>query len=166
MWRAARALSKLRPMRPVRSLLLLLVLVSTTPLSTACSKKIAEPGESDFKPAAPVPPDPGPATLQIIDDVVGTGKVAAAGDTVRVHYTGTLMSGKKFDSSRDRGKPFEFQVNMGRVIKGWDQGIMGMKVGGKRKLTIPASLAYGDKEQPGIPANSGLKFDLELLSIK
>jgi FKBP-type peptidyl-prolyl cis-trans isomerase FkpA len=136
--------------------------------ASGCNKRVDEPARSDFVPseASPSHEPPGPATLQIEDVVVGKGREVGSGDNVSVHYTGTLMSGKKFDSSRDHGKPFEFQVNMGRVIKGWDQGIMGMKVGGKRKLTIPASLAYGDKEQPGIPANSGLKFDLELLSIK
>jgi FKBP-type peptidyl-prolyl cis-trans isomerase FkpA len=166
MWRAARALSKLRPMRPVRSLLLLLVLVSTTPLSTACSKKIAEPGESDFKPAAPVPADPGPAELQTIDDVVGTGKAAKAGDTVRVHYTGTLMNGKQFDSSRDRGTPFDFTLGQGSVIKGWDQGVVGMRVGGKRRLVIPQALGYGEAgSPPNIPSKAGLKFDVELLDV-
>jgi FKBP-type peptidyl-prolyl cis-trans isomerase len=155
-------------MRTLSHVLALLVSLLVSLGASGCNKRVDELGRSDFVPseASPSTEPPGPATLQIEDVVVGKGREVVRGDNVSVHYTGTLMSGKKFDSSRDRGKPFEFQVNMGRVIKGWDQGIMGMKVGGKRKLTIPASLAYGDKEQPGIPANSGLKFDLELLSIK
>jgi FKBP-type peptidyl-prolyl cis-trans isomerase len=133
-----------------------------------CNKRVDEPGKSDFVPAeaGPSTEPPGPAILQIEDVVVGKGAEAKSGDTISVHYTGTLMSGKKFDSSRDRGTPFEFRLNTGNVIKGWDQGVIGMKVGGRRKLTIPASLAYGAKEQPGIPPNSGLKFDIELLAIK
>jgi FKBP-type peptidyl-prolyl cis-trans isomerase len=135
-----------------------------------CDKRVEEPGKSEFVPAeaSPVPPPPpGPATLQMDDVVVGKGAEVKSGDNVSVLYTGTLMNGKKFDSSADHGnKPFDFQVGFGRVIKGWDQGLIGMRVGGKRKLTIPASLAYADKEQPGIPANSPLKFDIELLSIK
>src|SRR3974390_1252127 len=83
------------------------------------SRKVPEPGGSSFTPAAPVPPDPGPAELQIVDDTVGSGKTAKAGDTVRVHYTGTLMNGTKFDSSRDRGTPFDFTLGAGTVITGW-----------------------------------------------
>jgi FKBP-type peptidyl-prolyl cis-trans isomerase FkpA len=132
----------------------------------ACSKSVAEPDESHFKPAAPPPTDPGPATLQIIDDVVGKGKEAKAGDKVRVHYTGTLMNGKKFDSSRDHGTPFDFTLGAGGVIKGWDEGVVGMKVGGKRRLVIPAALGYGENgSPPNIPENAGLKFEIELLEI-
>ena len=131
----------------------------------ACSKGVSETG-SDFKPAPPTPADPGPAKLQTIDDVVGTGEVAKAGDTVRVHYTGTLMNGTKFDSSRDRGTPFDFKLGAGAVIKGWDQGVVGMKVGGKRRLVIPQDLAYGeDGRAPEIPSKAGLKFDIELLEL-
>ncbi|MCK9578686.1 FKBP-type peptidyl-prolyl cis-trans isomerase [bacterium] len=98
----------------------------------------------------------------------GTGTVTTkAGDTISVHYVGTLTDGKKFDSSVDRKTPFEFTVGAGQVIKGWDQGLLGMKVGEKRKLTIPSSLAYGDREISGlIPANSTLIFEVELLEIK
>jgi FKBP-type peptidyl-prolyl cis-trans isomerase len=132
----------------------------------ACSKNVSEPEESHFKPAAPAPVDPGPATLQIIDDVVGKGKAAAkAGDKVRVHYTGTLMSGKKFDSSRDRGTPFDFTLGSGGVIKGWDEGVIGMKVGGKRRLVIPEAMGYGEAGSGDIPPKAGLKFDIELLEI-
>ncbi len=137
--------------------------------TVGCNDRVAEPGKSDFVPAeaAAVVVPKGPATLQSEDVVVGKGREVKSGDNIGVLYTGTLLDGKKFDSSADHGnKPFEFQVGFGRVIKGWDQGVIGMKVGGKRKLTIPASLAYAEKEQPGIPANSPLKFDIELLSIK
>src|SRR5580658_6455818 len=101
-----------------------------TPLA-GCQKSVAEPDESHFKPAPPPPVDPGPATLQIVDEVAGTGKGANPGDKVRVHYTGTLMGGKKFDSSRDRGVPFDFTLGEGGVIKGWHEGVVGMKAGGK-----------------------------------
>jgi hypothetical protein len=146
--------------------LALVALASLSVLLPACSKSVAEPGEGQFKPAAAPPPDPGPATLQIIDDVVGKGKAAATGDKVRVHYTGTLMDGKKFDSSRDHGVPFDFTLGEGGVIKGWDQGVVGMKVGGKRRLVIPQALGYGEAgSPPSIPPKAGLKFDIELLEI-
>jgi len=132
----------------------------------ACSKKVGEPGESEFKPAPPPPPDPGPAELKITDDVVGKGPEAKAGDTVRVHYTGTLMNGVKFDSSRDRGTPFDFKLGTGAVVKGWDKGVPGMKVGGTRRLVIPQALGYGDEgSPPNIPPKAGLKFEIELLEI-
>jgi FKBP-type peptidyl-prolyl cis-trans isomerase FkpA len=135
-------------------------------LTSGCSKGVAEPGASDFKPAPPPPPDPGPAKLEIIDDIVGKGAIAAPGDTVRVHYTGVLMNGEKFDSSRDRGTPFDFKLASGAVIKGWDQGVLGMKVGGKRRLVIPQDLAYGEAgSPPKIPPKAGLKFDIELLEV-
>ena len=97
----------------------------------------------------------------------GSGAVAKAGDTVSVHYTGWLMDGKKFDSSVDRGKPFQFELGAGRVIKGWEQGVEGMHIGEKRELIIPPELAYGKREVGGglIPANSTLKFEVELLDI-
>ncbi|WP_394829840.1 FKBP-type peptidyl-prolyl cis-trans isomerase [Pendulispora albinea] len=100
------------------------------------------------------------------DDVVGNGREAKAGDSVKVHYTGTLMNGKKFDSSRDRNEPFGFKLGAGQVIKGWDQGVAGMKVGGKRKLVIPYDLAYGEAgHPPDIPAMAALKFDVELIAV-
>lgn len=96
----------------------------------------------------------------------GTGEEAKAGDTVEVHYTGTLLDGSRFDSSLDRGQPFSFPLGAGMVIKGWDQGVAGMKVGEKVKLTIPAELGYGEHGYPPvIPANATLVFEIELLSI-
>ena len=96
----------------------------------------------------------------------GAGAEARAGSTVTVHYVGTLTDGKKFDSSRDRGRGFSFKLGAGQVIKGWDQGVAGMKIGSVRKLTIPPHLAYGDKGFPGaIPPNSTLVFEVELLSV-
>ncbi len=100
------------------------------------------------------------------DETVGTGDVAEAGKTVSVNYVGTLSDGTKFDSSYDRNQPFEFQLGAGQVIKGWDQGVVGMKVGGKRKLVIPPDLGYGDQANGKIPANSTLTFEIELLAVK
>ncbi len=100
------------------------------------------------------------------DEVVGTGAEAMAGDTVSVHYTGTLDNGTKFDSSYDRGVPFSFVLGAGQVIEGWDRGVAGMKVGGKRTLSIPPELGYGDRAVSVIPANSTLHFTVELLDVK
>ncbi len=100
------------------------------------------------------------------DTVVGKGAEAVNGKSVTVHYTGTLKDGTKFDSSVDRKEPFTFTLGAGQVIKGWEQGIVGMKVGGKRKLTIPPELAYGANAVGAIPANSVLIFDVELLDVK
>jgi FKBP-type peptidyl-prolyl cis-trans isomerase len=109
-----------------------------------------------------------PEGLIIEEQTIGTGATATAGQQVAVHYTGTLTNGTKFDSSYDRGQPIVFALGTGQVIKGWDLGIAGMKVGGKRKLTIPAALAYGDQVVGGgmIPANSTLIFDVELVGVK
>ncbi len=106
--------------------------------------------------------------LQIEDIVVGTGVSPTKGQTVMVHYTGWLTDGKKFDSSVDRGTPFEFKIGVGEVIQGWDQGVLTMKIGGKRKLTIPPELAYGSRDVGSglIPANSTLVFEVELLGLK
>lgn len=108
-----------------------------------------------------------PSGLKYVDQVVGTGEAAAAGQNVSVHYTGWLENGKKFDSSVDRGQPFSFPLGAGRVIKGWDEGVQGMKVGGKRKLTIPSDLGYGSRGAGGvIPPNATLIFDVELLGVR
>lgn len=104
--------------------------------------------------------------LKIEDIKVGTGKEAVAGKTIAVHYTGTLENGAKFDSSVDRGQPFTFSLGAGDVIEGWDKGIVGMKEGGKRKLTIPPSMGYGNQAVGEIPANSTLIFEVDLLKVE
>ena len=110
----------------------------------------------------------GPGGLVVAEVREGEGAVATKGKTVSVHYTGRLPDGTKFDSSYDRGQPIDFPLGTGVVIKGWDQGIEGMKVGGKRKLTIPPELAYGARGTPGgpIPPNATLVFDVELTAVK
>ncbi len=101
------------------------------------------------------------------DIIVGDGDCPQEGQTVVVHYTGTLTNGGKFDSSEDRGEPFKFSIGKGVVIKGWDEGVMNMKVGGERKLTIPPELGYGSRGFPGvIPENSTLIFNVKLLAIE
>jgi len=107
-----------------------------------------------------------PSGLTIEDLVLGAGAAAAAGQSVTVHYTGWLASGSKFDSSKDRNDPFEFHLGAGQVIRGWDEGVQGMLVGGTRKLTIPPELGYGARGAGGvIPPNATLVFEVELLAI-
>jgi FKBP-type peptidyl-prolyl cis-trans isomerase len=121
------------------------------------------------QPEAPKPAEPPPSNekLESKDLVVGKGAEAKTGDNVKVHYVGTLTDGKEFDSSKKHNQPFEFELGAGRVIKGWDQGVAGMKVGGKRKLTVPPSLGYGARGfPPVIPPNSTLIFEVELLEVK
>jgi peptidylprolyl isomerase len=136
---------------------------------TAVAKK------DEGKPAAPAStasPAAGqevttPSSLKYVDLKVGDGASPKQGQQVIVHYTGWLTNGTKFDSSVDKGQPFNFRLGMGMVIKGWDEGVATMKVGGKRKLTIPPQLGYGAKGYPPvIPPNSTLVFDVELLDIK
>lgn len=112
---------------------------------------------------ATTPTDSGQVTME--DLVVGTGATAVAGDSLTVNYIGWLADGTKFDSSYDRGQPYPFRLGAGQVIKGWDEGIPGMKVGGKRRLVIPPSLAYGSAGRGSIPPNATLKFEVELVSI-
>jgi FKBP-type peptidyl-prolyl cis-trans isomerase FkpA len=108
-----------------------------------------------------------PSGLRYQDVAVGSGEEVTTGRTAVVHYTGWLPDGKKFDSSRDRGEPFSFPLGAGQVIAGWDQGVAGMKVGGRRKLVIPPELGYGEAgAPPDIPPNSTLVFDVELLGVQ
>jgi peptidylprolyl isomerase len=181
----------LRALRNVAAVLIALAAVG----STACQKRTepaadatteaapaAAPTDTSqvdaIAPAAPAPSskeaevnDPEltttPSGLKYKDLTVGTGATAAKGKTARVHYTGWLVDGTKFDSSLDRNEPFEFPVGGGRVIKGWDEGVAGMKVGGKRRLVIPADLGYGASGAGGvIPPNATLVFEVELLDVK
>jgi FKBP-type peptidyl-prolyl cis-trans isomerase len=108
-----------------------------------------------------------PSGLQYTDVVVGSGREAHAGETATVHYTGTLVDGTKFDSSKDRNQPFPFRLGAGRVIKGWDEGVEGMKIGGTRKLVIPPQLGYGARGAGArIPPNATLIFEVELLDLR
>jgi FKBP-type peptidyl-prolyl cis-trans isomerase FkpA len=146
---------KLNPLAATYSLILAGVI-----LSNACAKK-----EEPALAVAQQPPA-GATDLKMEDSQVGAGAVAEAGKQVTVHYTGWLTNGTKFDSSKDRGQPFTFQLGAGQVIKGWDQGVAGMKVGGVRKLTIPSNLAYGANGAGGvIPPNATLVFEVELLGV-
>ena len=134
----------------------------------AATQPAAQPAEQP-QPAATAeaakPAEPA-ANLKIDDEKVGTGKEAVAGKDVKVHYVGTLVNGTKFDSSIDRNMPFTFRLGAGQVIKGWDEGVKGMKVGGKRKLTIPPQMAYGENGAGGvIPPNATLLFEVELLDV-
>ena len=116
----------------------------------------------------PSSPSAQPETKLKIEDLkIGQGKEVKSGDVITVHYLGKLTNGQKFDSSYDRNQPFETQIGVGQVIQGWDEGLLGMKVGGKRKLTIPPELGYGEQRAgAAIPPNSTLIFEIELISIK
>ncbi len=149
---------------------LVLALVTVLGLAFGC-------GNSDKPTTSSTPSPPGqmkvtgqptttPSGLQYWDIVVGTGATATTGSMVKVHYSGFLTTGQKFDSSRDRGEPFSFPLGQGQVIKGWDEGVVGMKVGGQRQLRIPPQLGYGAEGAGGvIPPNATLIFDVELLGV-
>jgi peptidylprolyl isomerase len=141
---------------------------SRVPEPEATKSVLLEPSASAAAEPAPVAPAPTAVVTELKkeDSAPGKGPACKAGDTVKVHYTGTLMNGTKFDSSRDGNEPFQFTLGRGEVIKGWDEGVVGMKAGGKRKLTIPAAKAYGASgSPPKIPPNSPLIFDVELVEI-
>jgi len=122
--------------------------------------------QTDTNQTVSAAPSPDATGLKIEDIKIGTGPAVKSGDTIDINYIGTLPDGTKFDSSYDRKEPFETQIGVGAVIKGWDLGVVGMKVGGKRKLTIPPSLGYGDQAAGTIPPNSTLIFEVELVGIK
>lgn len=142
-------------------------LATTTDLSASTTAQ-APQAPMNENPSSPAPiPNPLPTTLTAQDSVVGTGAEAKPGSTVTVNYTGMLPDGKVFDSTSAHGQPFSFKLGAGQVIKGWDQGIAGMKVGGKRRLIIPPGMAYGSQGAGGvIPPNATLIFDVELLQVQ
>jgi len=142
----------------------ILTLAAALLCSAACTSSTNTPSEADMQRAVEL--SKSVTSLQIVDTTVGTGAEATPGRRVRVHYTGTLMDGTKFDSSKDSNQPFEFVLGSGSVIPGWDEGVKGMKVGGVRQLTIPASMGYGARGYPPvIPGNAALKFEVELLGV-
>lgn len=146
---------------PILAILLLAVFPSGTPAQTPEKKP---PAKATVAASSIVTTASG---LKHVDLVVGTGPMPKVGNTVTVHYTGWLTNGKKFDSSVDRNQPFNFVLGRGQVIKGWDEGVASMRVGGKRKLTIPPALAYGARGYPGvIPPNATLVFEVRLLKTK
>lgn len=153
-------------MKPSRRLFLSVALMSCCILAfNACEAKKSATEENSATTIAAA--EETSNKLQIEDIKVGEGKEAKKGDTVSVHYTGTLLNGQQFDSSLERGEPIEFKLGSHQVIEGWEKGIAGMKEGGKRVLTIPPAMAYGKAGYPPtIPANATLKFDVELVKVQ
>jgi len=158
-------------MRNVEKIIVLLLLIVAIVIP-ACSQKEAKTGAEKTTVAEPQAATQtgavkNPSGLSYTDLVPGKGAAPVSGKTVTVHYTGWLEDGKKFDSSLDRGQPFAFRIGAGEVIPGWDEGVMSMKVGGKRKLFIPAQLGYGAAGAGGvIPPNANLIFEVELLAVE
>jgi FKBP-type peptidyl-prolyl cis-trans isomerase FkpA len=143
---------------------ILLVLAAASVITACSSSTDTTRSEADMQRAVEL--SKSVTSLQIVDTTVGSGAEARPGRRVSVHYTGTLMDGTKFDSSKDHNQPFEFTLGTGSVIPGWDEGVKGMKVGGVRQLTIPASMGYGARGfPPDIPGNAALKFEIELLGV-
>lgn len=146
-----------------------LSIITTFAACAPSGEGIPDPAMNTFAPALGVDLSrmtKTPSSLYILDEQVGSGAEARGGQRVSVHYTGWLPNGSKFDSSRDRNEPFGFELGKGKVIAGWDEGVAGMKVGGRRKLVIPAQLGYGARGSGPIPPNSTLVFDVELLAIR
>jgi FKBP-type peptidyl-prolyl cis-trans isomerase FkpA len=149
---------------------LLTVLAATAALAAGCAsapQTASADGQAQATTVAQAGPTPNPdlGSLKITDEVLGTGAEAVAGKKLTVNYTGRLLTGAQFDSSIGRG-PFSFTLGAGEVIKGWDMGLTGMKVGGKRELVIPSYLGYGDTGQGPIPPNATLVFDIDLLDVE
>lgn len=145
-------------------------LAAALPLALALGLLAAPPAaaaeKAEEKPMPAAEEITTPSGLKYLELAMGDGAQAKSGDRVEVHYTGWLLDGTKFDSSVDRGRPFTFPLGAGRVIRGWDEGVAGMKVGGKRKLVIPPGLGYGDRGAGGvIPPNATLVFEVELLKV-
>ncbi|HEX5773220.1 MAG TPA: FKBP-type peptidyl-prolyl cis-trans isomerase [Geomobilimonas sp.] len=154
-------------MRTMEKLIVALLLVVAISIP-ACAQKESKQPAVEAKGAAALPANAvkTPSGLAYVDTVVGNGPAPTAGKPVKVHYTGWLENGTKFDSSVDRGEPFVFTIGAGQVIPGWDEGVMSMKIGGKRKLIVPPQLGYGAAGAGGvIPPNAVLIFDVELLDV-